>query len=52
MATNDLIARLLDATDDAAGASVVDALHKLLDDRTIEAGALPKTIAEAARSPG
>jgi hypothetical protein len=26
MATDDLIARLLDATDDAAGASVVDAL--------------------------
>ena len=48
MATDDLIARLLDATDDAAGASVVDALHELLDDSTIEADALPKTIAEAA----
>ena len=48
MATDDLIARLLDATDDAAGASVVDALHKLLDCSTFEADALPKTIAEAA----
>jgi DNA-binding transcriptional MerR regulator len=47
MATDDLIVRLLDATDDAAGASVVDALH-MLDDSTIEADALPKTIAEAA----
>jgi hypothetical protein len=46
MVTDDLIARLLDATDDAAGASVVEALHKLLDDSTIEADALPKTIAQ------
>jgi DNA-binding transcriptional MerR regulator len=47
MATDDLIGRLLDATDDAAGALVLDALH-MLDDSTIEADALPKTIAEAA----
>jgi len=48
MATDDLIARLLDATDEAAGASVVHALHTLPDDSTIEADALPETIAEAA----
>ena len=52
MATDDLIARLLDVADDAAGVSVVDALHTLLDDSTIEAGALPKTIAEAAALTG
>ena len=40
MATDDLIAHLLDATDDAAGASV--------DDSPVEADALPKTIEEAA----
>jgi DNA-binding transcriptional MerR regulator len=52
MATDDLIARLLDATDDPAGASLVDALHNLLDDSGIEAGARPKTIAEAAALTG
>ncbi|HWH96240.1 MAG TPA: MerR family transcriptional regulator [Baekduia sp.] len=52
MATDALIARLLDAAAEAAGASVVDALHALLDDSTIEADAPPKTIAEAAELTG
>jgi DNA-binding transcriptional MerR regulator len=52
MATDHLIARLLDATDDAAGASVVDALLELLDDSAIEPDTLPKTIAEAAALTG
>jgi DNA-binding transcriptional MerR regulator len=47
MATEALIERIL-ATGDEPSTSVIDALHELLDDSTIDASAAPKSIAEAA----
>ncbi|MDM4761719.1 MerR family transcriptional regulator [Galbitalea sp. SE-J8] len=52
MATDALIGRLFDAVGDAGSASVIEALHALLDDSTIEPDAPPRTIAEAAEISG
>lgn len=51
MATEALIERIL-AASDGPSSSAIDALHELLDDATIEASALPKSVAEAARLVG
>ncbi|MEU3960300.1 MerR family transcriptional regulator [Streptomyces buecherae] len=51
MATEALIERTL-AASDGTSSSVIDALHELLDDATIEASAMPKSVAEAARLVG
>lgn len=48
MATGDLIEQVLDAAD-TSSASVIDALHDLLDDSTIDERDAPRGIAEAAR---
>lgn len=48
MATEDLIEQVLAAAD-GSSASVIDALHALLDDTTIEERDAPKSIADAAR---
>jgi DNA-binding transcriptional MerR regulator len=48
MATEDLMEQLLTATSNDAVTDAVAALHKLLDDSTIEAYARPRSIAEAA----
>ncbi|MGO2520250.1 MAG: MerR family transcriptional regulator [Microbacterium sp.] len=48
MATEDLIEQVLAAAD-GSSASVIDALHALLDDTTIEEQDAPKSIADAAR---
>jgi DNA-binding transcriptional MerR regulator len=47
MATGALVERIL-ATDGELSNSVIDALHALLDDSTIDASAEPKSVAEAA----
>ncbi len=47
MATEALIERIL-ATGDELSTSVIDAVHELLDDSTIEASAAPRSVAEAA----
>jgi hypothetical protein len=47
MATGALVERIL-ATDGDLSNSVIDALHALLDDSTIDASAEPKSVAEAA----
>jgi DNA-binding transcriptional MerR regulator len=51
MATEAIIEQLLDTTIDPSG-SVIDALHFLLDDATIEESATPRSIAEAAEIVG
>ncbi len=51
MATEALIERILAASDEPSSAAI-DALHELLDDATIEASAMPKSVAEAARLVG
>ncbi|WP_328782382.1 MerR family transcriptional regulator [Streptomyces canus] len=51
MATEALIERIL-AASDGPSSSVIDALHELLDDAAIEASAMPKSVAEAARLVG
>ncbi|MFM9499778.1 MerR family transcriptional regulator [Streptomyces galilaeus] len=51
MATEALIERILAASDGPAS-SAIDALHELLDDAAIEASAMPKSVAEAARLVG
>ncbi|MGC4807837.1 MerR family transcriptional regulator [Micromonospora sp. DT233] len=51
MATEGLIGRIL-AASDGPSSSVIDALHELLDDATIEASAAHLGIAEAARLVG
>jgi DNA-binding transcriptional MerR regulator len=51
MATEALIERIL-AASDGPSSSAIDALHELLDDATIEASAMPKSVAEAARLVG
>ncbi|MBF6088490.1 MerR family transcriptional regulator [Nocardia cyriacigeorgica] len=51
MATEALIERIL-AAGDGPSSSAIDALHELLDDATIEASAMPKSVAEAARLVG
>ncbi|MGV9349298.1 MerR family transcriptional regulator [Streptomyces spiralis] len=51
MATEALIERIL-AASGGPSASAIDALHELLDDATIEASAMPKSVAEAARLVG
>lgn len=51
MATEALIERIL-AASDGPSSSAIDALHELLDDATIEASAMPKSITEAARLVG
>ncbi|MBF9131178.1 MerR family transcriptional regulator [Plantactinospora sp. S1510] len=51
MATQALIERIL-AASDGPSSSAIDALHELLDDATIEASAMPKSVAEAARLVG
>jgi DNA-binding transcriptional MerR regulator len=51
MATEALIERIL-AAGDGPSSSAIDALHELLDDATIEASAMPRSIAEAARLVG
>ncbi|MFI9410274.1 MerR family transcriptional regulator [Nocardia gamkensis] len=51
MATEALIESIL-AASDGPSASAIDALHELLDDATIEAAAMPKSIAAAARLVG
>ncbi|GAA3311322.1 MerR family transcriptional regulator [Streptomyces cinereospinus] len=51
MATEALIERIL-AASDGPSSSAIDALHELLDEATIEASALPKSVAEAARLVG
>lgn len=51
MATEALIERIL-AASDGPSSSAIDALHELLDDATIEAPAMPKSVAEAARLVG
>ncbi|MFI8327027.1 MerR family transcriptional regulator [Streptomyces sp. NPDC085529] len=51
MATEALIERLL-AAEEGPSSSAIDALHELLDDATIEASAMPKSVAEAARLVG
>jgi DNA-binding transcriptional MerR regulator len=52
MATEELIARLLDAPTGTTSNSVIDALHTLLDDSTIETDAPPRTVADAAALTG
>lgn len=47
MATNELIERLLDTTENDAFEGVIDALHAL-DDSTFELDGSPKSVAEAA----
>ncbi|MFG3267825.1 MerR family transcriptional regulator [Streptomyces bobili] len=51
MATEALIERIL-AASDGRSSSAIDALHELLDDAAIEASAMPKSVAEAARLVG
>ncbi|MFH8254152.1 MerR family transcriptional regulator [Streptomyces roseolus] len=51
MATEALIERIL-AAGDGPSSSAIDALHELLDDATIEASAMPRSVAEAARLVG
>ena len=51
MATEALIERIL-AASDRPSSSAIDALHELLDDATVEASAMPKSVAEAARLVG
>jgi DNA-binding transcriptional MerR regulator len=51
MATEALIERILAASDGSSSAAI-DALHELLDDATIEASVMPKSVAEAARLVG
>ncbi|RSS56330.1 MerR family transcriptional regulator [Streptomyces sp. WAC07061] len=51
MATEALIERIL-AAGDASSSSAIDALHELLDDATLEASAMPVSVAEAARLVG
>ncbi|MDX3571574.1 MerR family transcriptional regulator [Streptomyces sp. ID05-47C] len=51
MATDALIERIL-AASDGPSSSAIDALHELLDDAAIEASAMPKSVAEAARLVG
>ncbi|MFI8529769.1 MerR family transcriptional regulator [Streptomyces aquilus] len=51
MATEALIERIL-AAGDGPSSSAIDALHELLDDSTIEASAMPKSVAEASRLVG
>src|SRR3954467_8170982 len=51
MATEALIERILAASDGSSSAAI-DALHELLDDATIEASGMPKSVAEAARLVG
>jgi DNA-binding transcriptional MerR regulator len=51
MATEAMIERIL-AASDGPSSSAIDALHELLDDATIEASAMPKSVAEAARLVG
>jgi DNA-binding transcriptional MerR regulator len=51
MATEALIERIL-AASDGPSSSAIDALHELLDDAAIEASAMPKSVAEAARLVG
>ncbi|MGW0179610.1 MerR family transcriptional regulator [Nocardia sp. NPDC003345] len=51
MATEALIERIL-AASDGPSSSAIDALHELLDDATIEASTVPKSVAEAARLVG
>jgi DNA-binding transcriptional MerR regulator len=51
MATEALIESIL-AAGDGPSSSAIDALHELLDDATIEAAAMPKGIAAAARLVG
>jgi DNA-binding transcriptional MerR regulator len=51
MATEALIERIL-AASDGPSSSAIDALHELLDDATIDASAMPKSVAEAARLVG
>lgn len=51
MATEALIERIL-AASDGPSSSAIDALNELLDDATIEASSMPKSVAEAARLVG
>lgn len=51
MATEALIERIL-AASDGPFSSAIDPLHELLNDATIEASTMPKSIAEAARLVG
>lgn len=51
MATEALIERIL-AAGEGPSSSAIDALHELLDDAAIEASAIPRSIAEAARLVG
>jgi DNA-binding transcriptional MerR regulator len=51
MATEALIERIL-ATGDEPSRSVIDALHELLDNTTIDASAAPKSVAQAAELVG
>lgn len=51
MATEALIERIL-AASDGPSSSAIDALHELLDDAAIEASAMPKSVAGAARLVG
>ena len=51
MATEALVERIL-ATGDDPPTSVVDAVHELVDDSTIDASAAPKGVAEAAEFVG
>ncbi|MEV0226482.1 MerR family transcriptional regulator [Streptomyces sp. NPDC050704] len=51
MATDALIERIL-AASDGPSSSAIDALHELFDDAAIEASAMPKSVAEAARLVG
>ncbi|MGA8116485.1 MAG: MerR family transcriptional regulator [Actinocatenispora sp.] len=51
MATDALIERIL-AASDGPSSSAIDALHELLDDATIEASSMPRSVAEAARLVG
>jgi DNA-binding transcriptional MerR regulator len=52
MATEHLIAQLLDDRSDAGARSVIDALHALLDDSTIENDAPAKSVGQAAEITG
>jgi DNA-binding transcriptional MerR regulator len=47
MAMDTLVARILEAEDDVS-ASVIDAVHDLLDDSSIDPSAAPMSVAEAA----
>ncbi|MFC7546609.1 MerR family transcriptional regulator [Plantactinospora sp. GCM10030261] len=51
MATEALVERILAASEGSSW-SAIDALHELLDDATIEASAMPTSVAEAARLVG